>query len=292
MSSRLAVVTTVAGRHRHLAAQHRSLVAGSRTPDLAVVVAMGDPEVSRVVDQGPLPDACEVHHEQVPVRSGLPLAAARNRGARRAVAEGADLLVFLDVDCLASPGLVAAYEHADARVPHRRPALLAGPVAYLPPLPEGTRAYDRAALDAARPHPARPAPPPGRIRREADLRLFWSLSFALRPDAWARIGGFDEGYTGYGAEDTDFAQLAGGCGARLWWVGGAVAFHQWHPVSDPPVEHLTDVVANANRFHRRWGWFPMEGWLAAYAERGLAHYDGGTDRWVTGPFTSQRRELA
>jgi hypothetical protein len=289
MSARVAVVTTVAGRHRHLAAQHRSLVAGSRTPDLTVVVSLGDPEVQDVVTKGPLPEACEVLHEDVPVSTRLPVAAGRNRGARRALREGADFLVFLDVDCLASPGLLAAYEHADERVPHNRPALLAGPVAYLPPLPAGAATYDQTTLDAARPHPARPAPPPGTVRREPDMRLFWSLSFAVRPHAWARIGGFHEGYTGYGAEDTDFAQLATGCGARLWWVGGATAYHQWHPVSNPPVEHLDDVVANANRFHRRWGWFPMQGWLSAYDERGLAHYDGRTDRWVTGPRAARTR---
>ncbi|MGZ5403789.1 MAG: glycosyltransferase family 2 protein, partial [Nocardioides sp.] len=83
---------------------------------------------------------------------------------------------------------------------------------------------------------------------------------------------------GYGAEDTDFAQRARRAGATMWWVGGALAHHQWHPVSDPPVEHLDDVVRNANLFHRRWGWFPMTGWLEAFARRGLADYDG--ESWV------------
>jgi hypothetical protein len=41
-------------------------------------------------------------------------------------------------------------------------------------------------------------------------------------------------------------------------------------VSDPPVEHLADIVRNANRFRERWGWFPMRGWLDAFAARGLA----------------------
>jgi len=282
VSERLAVVTTVAGRHRHLAAQHASLAAGERRPDLTVVVSMGDPGVEDVVAAGPLPAVCDVAVEHVDVDRGLPLAAARNTGARRATAEGADLLVFLDVDCLAGPALLGTYARAAARVPLRRPALLAGPVAYLPPLPEDRTTYEQATLDAAVPHPARPAPPPGDLERESDLRLFWSLSFAVTPTAWQRIGGFDEGYTGYGGEDTDFAQRAAGCGACLWWVGGALAFHQWHPVSDPPVEHLEDVVGNANRFHCRWGWFPMEGWLAAFDARGLAHHDPDTDRWVLG----------
>jgi hypothetical protein len=65
----------------------------------------------------------------------------------------------------------------------------------------------------------------------------------------------------------------------MWWVGGARAYHQWHPVSDPPVEHVEDIVRNANLFHERWGWFPMEGWLTAFAERGLAVLDEERRAW-------------
>ncbi|WP_300342830.1 galactosyltransferase-related protein [Nesterenkonia sp.] len=52
------------------------------------------------------------------------------------------------------------------------------------------------------------APPPGEIRCTDDYELFWSLSFAVRREVFDQIGGFDAGYTGYGAEDTDFAQHA------------------------------------------------------------------------------------
>jgi hypothetical protein len=39
------------------------------------------------------------------------------------------------------------------------------------------------------------------------------------------------------------------------------------------VEHLHDIVANATIFHRRWGWWPMPGWLDAFAALGLIHWD-------------------
>ncbi|CAN5468392.1 hypothetical protein BH10ACT10_BH10ACT10_28630 [soil metagenome] len=145
-----------------------------------------------------------------------------------------------------------------------------------PPVAGGYRAAD---LAAARPHPARPAPSPGELVRSEDLRLFWSLSFALDATTWAAVDGFDEGYSGYGGEDTDFGQRAAAAGAPMWWVGDAPAWHQWHPVSDPPVEHLTDIVRNANRFHRQWGWFPMEDWLTAFADRGLARLDADDHTW-------------
>jgi N-acetylglucosaminyl-diphospho-decaprenol L-rhamnosyltransferase len=133
------------------------------------------------------------------------------------------------------------------------------------------------------PHPARPAPAPGDLLRADDLRLFWSLSFATDAATWSRIGGFDEAYDGYGGEDTDLGQRAAAAGAVMWWVGGARAYHQWHPVSDPPVEHLEDVVRNANLFHARWGWFPMHGWLTAFAERGLAVLDEDGPAWRVRP---------
>jgi GT2 family glycosyltransferase len=123
------------------------------------------------------------------------------------------------------------------------------------------------------PHPARPAPRAGEVIATADYALFWSLSFALTASTWRQIGGFCERYRGYGGEDTDFAQTARATGVPMRWVGGAHAFHQFHPVSDPPVEHVHDIVRNATIFHQRWGWWPMANWLDAFERRGLITCD-------------------
>ena len=107
--------------------------------------------------------------------------------------------------------------------------------------------------------------------------------------SWKAVGGFDEGYVGYGGEDTDFAQRLGRAGGRLVWVGGARAFHQHHATSSPPVEHVHDIVVNANRFARRWGWWPMEGWLDAFADLGLARRrpDGSWEPASTTPGSTE-----
>jgi GT2 family glycosyltransferase len=265
-----AVVTLVSGRRAHLANQHRALLRSARAPDHYVVVAIDDPEVEEWLPDGPLrPLVLSVSGDA----DGLPLASARNLGARSAIDLGADVLVFLDVDCLPSIALVAAYTAA-ARRQQTRSHVLCGPVAYLPPPPQG--GYDLAALDdLADPHPARPAPAPGEVLVDHDgHHLFWSLSFALRTEVWTRLGGFDEAYVGYGAEDTDFGQRVAAAGLPLTWVGGACAYHQYHPVSDPPIEHVEDIVRNANRFRGRWGFWPMAGWLDAFATRGLVELDG------------------
>ncbi len=204
------------------------------------------------------------------------VAAARNLGARTAIERGADLVVFLDVDCLASPGLVLAYEEASRR-PLAEDAVLCGPVSYLHPPPAG--GYDLHTVHAlATPHAARPCPFPGDVVVDTDGHdLFWSLSFALTPQTWERVGGFDEAYAGYGAEDTDFGQRAAAAGVPLAWVGGARASHQHHPTQTPPVQHLYDVLRNGRLFRDRWGRWPMQGWLDAFEEQGLVRRTGDGD---------------
>jgi N-acetylglucosaminyl-diphospho-decaprenol L-rhamnosyltransferase len=272
----VATVTIVRGRHQHLARQHEWLDRGTRVPDHVVVVAMSDATVGDVVRNGPLSSRARL--TAVPTGSRLPLAAARNHGATVAFEElEADLAVFLDVDCLPGPDLLTSYIDAHHRTRGTQPRLLNGPVCYLDP--PGRGGYTEADLHGAEPHPARPAPETGQIVRSDEYHLFWSLSFAVDQPTWVELGGFDERYTGYGGEDTDFGQRARAVGAAMWWVGSARAHHQWHPVSDPPVEHVEDIVRNANLFHQRWGWFPMGGWLASFAEQGLAHLDEQTSCW-------------
>ncbi|MEU1040385.1 galactosyltransferase-related protein [Streptomyces sp. NPDC005907] len=270
---RVAVITPVAGRHDHLALQQRALAAGTRRPDHYVVVTMDDAEAGRLVTRGD-PAGDPVAVERPPGARGLPLAAARNAGARRALAAGADCLVFLDVDCVPGPRTVARYAALadDTRI-------LCGTVGYLPPPPPGGyRLDDLPAL--AEPHPARPVPGPDEIVDAADPALFWSLSFATTAAAWERIGGFYEAYTGYGGEDTDFALLAAEAGVGIAWLGGAPAYHQHHEVSRPPVEHLDDILRNGALCNRRWGHWPMQGWLEDFARLGLVRHDPHNDSWI------------
>ena len=295
-----AVVTIVHGRHEHLRGQLWGLARQTSPADLHVVVAMGDGDVAGVVSdtrsfaaQGdrPTPPSLVV---PVGLDEGdeLPLARARNVGARAAIDAGADRLVFLDVDCIPSaPALeryAAVLDTAVLDTAGRRddagtgsgPVVACGTVAYLPPVPHPSDYRTGGLADLAGPHPGRPAPHHGAVLVAHDLRLFWSLSFALTSSDWDRLGGFSEDYVGYGAEDTDFGQRLGAANGTMLWVGGAAAYHQHHPTDAPPVRHLTSIVRNANVFRDRWGWFPMEGWLSAFADRGLARHDPVTGRWV------------
>ncbi|WP_345527726.1 glycosyltransferase family 2 protein [Nocardioides endophyticus] len=203
--------------------------------------------------------------------AGLPLAAARNRGIDSVFAAGCDVVIALDVDCLVSPDLVADYHRLVSNAPE---TVWQGPVTYLPPPPAG--GYPLAALDAFDdPHPARPRLNRSETRRGASPELFWSLSFALSRESWRRSGGFCEEYVGYGGEDTDFGQILRAEGIDLGWTGDARAYHQHHPVSRPPVEHLDDILRNADIYRRRWGSWPMQGWLDEFERRGLIVRENG-----------------
>lgn len=191
----------------------------------------------------------------------LPLARARNAVSGRGAA-----WVFLDVDCIPAADLIATYTQALQAAPE---AVHLGEVRYLP---EAACIREWSAVSLLHdgvPHPLA-------VHRTAagtamPYELFWSLNFACSAATFERIGGFDEGYAGYGAEDTDFAFRARAQGVVLLSTA-ALAFHQYHPMYDPPLNHLEAIVVNARRFYRQWQRWPMEGWLQSFVERGLVRW--------------------
>jgi N-acetylglucosaminyl-diphospho-decaprenol L-rhamnosyltransferase len=249
-------------RVEHLRRQLAALRREPRTT--TVVVWLGD-------DRPPALDADEVLRVP-PGPDGLRLAAARNAGADAAVARGADLLVLLDADCVPGPGMLDRYAAAARAHPD---AVLCGPVTYLPP---GAPADDPGALVAlTAPHPGRPAPADGDVvlATRDQYPLFWSLSFGLTAARWGSGPRFDERYAGYGGEDTDFAFALRDAGIPLAWVGGAHAYHQHHPTTSPPWQHLDDILRNGAVFAERWGQWPMTGWLEAFAAEGAVRREAG-----------------
>lgn len=158
------------------------------------------------------------------------------------------------------------------RLVSERDVVVCPQVLYLPPEALGSGPLDEAELKAAgRAHPVRPFPETGEAP-ETNPGLFWSLAFALRRSTFGRLGGFDETYVGYGAEDTDLGFRIAREGLPLVFAGGAPVFHQHHEGYDPPLQHFRALIANATRFHATWSIWPMDGWLKAMAELGLVDW--------------------
>jgi len=252
------VITLNKGRDAHLARLLEGLARGA-PPAACIVVEIGE-------DPVPLP-ALPFPVERVPFpHAGLPLAAARNAGRQAA---HTDTLVFLDVDCIPSAGLVAELSRAVAA----HDGLICCEIGYLPAgaLTDGWQEADLERL--GHPHPVRAFPPAGAVTAAPQAGLFWSLAFAVRAETYDRLGGFDESFSGYGAEDTDLAFRAEKAGVPILFLGGPRAYHQHHSAYDPPLQHFRDIVANASRFWSRHGLWPMDGWLDGFARLGLIAAD-------------------
>ncbi len=244
------------GGSAHLLNLLEGLKQSIRLPDEVVVVYMNEPTDYQLPS---LPYPVRSFHVRSE-RTNLPLAEARNQAAAQATH---GQLIFLDVDCIPEADLLTNYE----RALNQFTGLLMGDVHYLPAQAAASGWTFSQLRSRAVPHPARPAVRT-LVQPEDRYELFWSLSFGIHRSVFNRLGGFDTGYQGYGAEDTDLAFTA-----RRQEVPFALcrarAYHQHHAVYRPPLPHLSDIVANARYFYQKWQRWPMEGWLQKFQEAGF-----------------------
>lgn len=262
----ISVLTLVKGRAEALENMINGLVRSSKLPDELIIILINE-------------RTCKLPETPFPVRQiimntkmDLPLAAARNLAARQAAGS---LLIFLDVDCIPAPDLIAQY-HAH----HQEGILINGEVRYL-----GKDAASRPELLDELDQLSEPDP----VRSDMNQlphELFWSLNFACTAQDYHLIGGFDEAYTGYGAEDTDFAFMARKAEIQMLKIP-AMAYHQYHDSYSPPLNHFNDIVANARTFFSKWGSWPMEGWLYLFADMGLVKYNGHQMEIIRQPEASE-----
>jgi len=257
----VSVVTLARGRADHLHNLVLGLARQTQPPVELVVAVMQD-------DLYVLPDA-PFPIRQLPVATPeLRLAAARNAAARATTGEA---IVFLDMDCIPTPDLVADY----ARRLDELDGLLMGEVLYLPGgATDGDWSFEAFAAVAVR-HSDRQGPPAEGIQRCTDYRCFWSLNFAMRRATFLASGGFDERYVGYGGEDTDYGKAIDRAGIPIAWIKGGLAYHQYHPHHMPPIHHLDSVIRNAELFEAKWGYRTMGHWLYAFGLMGLVDHAEG-----------------
>ncbi|MEE2861235.1 MAG: glycosyltransferase [Pseudomonadota bacterium] len=254
--TRVSALTIASGREAHLKNVIRGFQAQTHPPVELIIGVMQD------ADYVDLPQT-DFPIRQIRVTAPeLPLAAARNTVADAA---SGDVLVFVDVDCIPEPGLIAGYLQAM----EGRSGLFMGEVLYLPKgATDDGLDFDRFAGVAVK-HSDRQGPPARGIEACGDYRCFWSLNFAMHRSDWHHGPRFDEAFTGYGGEDTDFGRALSEAGAPIWWIKGGRVYHQYHPHCMPPVHHLHSVLRNTEVFAAKWGHRTMEHWLYAFELMGL-----------------------
>ncbi len=266
----VSVLTLVRARRAHLANLIAGLNASRRKPDELVIAYM---QPAAHID---LPSTDFPIREVFVSGDAMPLAAARNRAA--AAASGKQL-IFLDVDCVPSPTLVERYVETGSEPGGIR----LGEVLYLP-AGAITDGIDFVALDRiGKRHPDKPPIALDEIRPTPTHGELWGLSFGISTADWARAGGMDERYVGYGGEETDFAARLERAGVAMWWVGGARAYHQHHIVHTPAYQHFDAIIRNARLFRATWGRWCMQYWLGQFAENGLIAWDADTIKVLRQP---------
>lgn len=287
----VSVITTCYGRNRHLYNLLTSLAAGSVRP-AEVIIVNDDAEQARLdsfdldivqlattmveqQDQDQPDDA-----EASALHTGFDIGRNRNIGASCARFES---LIFLDVDC------IVAYDFIEgllAKLNDYPEALLMGQPRYLTrPLTDAeslqldngqAASATLEGLSVLNPYRYNLSEQDPAVMKTQDYGAFWSLCFAITKTLFEQLGGFDTNYVGYGAEDTDLAFMARALNIDFYLTKD-VAYHQQHSVHRPPLNHLSSMIINANRFYDKWQHWPMSGSLAQFAEMGLIDWEAEQD---------------
>ncbi|WP_378186999.1 glycosyltransferase family 2 protein [Aquimarina sp. W85] len=249
----ISLIIIFKGRHKHLYNTLCGVKRGNLTPDEIILVEIGEAKSSIAED------TIEIQHLLLHnfEPDNLPIASARNVGAHAAQY---DTLVFLDVDCIPSQNFLSTIHQLDIK----DETIYMGNPRYL------TRKIDEIEEKVLKSysvsHPHRPSQDV--LKRSNDYGMFWSLTFFLKYSTFLMIGGFDEVYKGYGAEDTDFAFKARALGIPFYLTPCTV-YHQQHSFYRPPLNHLESIVNNCNHFYSKWSHWPMDNYLQEFANKDL-----------------------
>ena len=136
---------------------------------------------------------------------------SKNQGVRDSPGDPDDVLVITDADCLCP----AAQIRQAVWLALQRPGIVA--------MGDAIRIMEQTDMDAIETWEHAVAPS---LRGELRPTDNTPQLFAIRRDAFDHLGGYDEGYVGYGFEDYDFRYRA----SRMWEhrsVPGAIV-HLWH----------------------------------------------------------------
>ncbi len=260
MSSTLSVITLVKNRSTQLKNLLKGLESSTMMPDELIVVFMNE-AIDHSIDSSCFPVQkvrLDDEHE------AIPLAKARNLGASIATGE---FLLFLDVDCIPGTDLLEdmlAFQQ-------KYDALTMGDIRYLNRHWETDHFNETHLKKHSVAHPNRPKVTPKASILMNDYGYFWSLCFSISAKNFKRIGGFDECFINYGAEDTDFGFTA----RKLkipFCIIGSPCYHQYHDVCRPPLNNFDSIVYNASVFKNKWNQWAMQKWLTAFSERGYIEW--------------------
>ena len=154
----------------------------------------------------------------------------------------ADLLIVLDDDMIAAPGLVAAHVAAHAG---GEPRYVMGPAPI--GLPADPSPFLRYMATTRNEHYTRLAEP-GRVFHVRDL---YSANASVRRDVLLGVGGFDEAYRTYGGEDVDLALRLEQAGVAFGFCPEALASEAYEKTFRELAADMVQEGRNAVRLAAR-----------------------------------------
>ena len=245
----IGVITIVKNRIPQFYALLKSLEASEHKPKELVVVWMTSPSSHSLVQSEHFP----VKH-CFSTTDSLPIAKARNRGA---AATNAATLLFLDVDCVIHPTLLTQVSTNVSRG-----TTIGSEMTELKVIPEGAGYDEVSRLPESREsrHSALQHKPKG----------LQSSLFAVSREDFDRVEGFDENYAGFGIGDIDFATRCNRVGITHRTLP-LVTYKQYRQCRAYPLNHLLDIVSNANLYRNKWGYYPRTQWLTTFMARGFVN---------------------
>ena len=253
----VSVIIMFHGRLKHLVNVLKGLQLGISLPDEIILVEMA-------IEKSMVPNyKLNIQHYLISdyVSDKLPLARARNHGAQMATC---DILTFLDVDCVPSNDFIYKIRNTS----YLNNALYMARPLYL------SKNVEEVCFvwleDFAIEHPIRPNYTD--TFQCEDYGQFWSLCFYMTSNLFFEIGGFDEDFIGYGAEDTDFAFKCRDYGIPLYLTDNNV-YHQQHSFCRPPLNSLEAIVKNSNQFYSKWAIWPMVNHLEKFNKLGIISWN-------------------
>ncbi len=254
--NRISAIIIFSGRLGHLKNVLKGIEMGTTLPDELILVEMANSKSS-------LPEFdinikhCVLSDFEA---DKLPLGRARNYGAQQATFE---ILAFLDVDCIPSEDYFCKIKNdslSDKALYMARPLYLINMV--------NMKGFD--VLKDALEHPIRPIYT--KTFQIDDYGQFWSLCFYMNANLFFEIGGFDEDYNGYGAEDTDFAFKCRDLKIPFFLTDTNV-YHQQHAFMRPPLNSMEAIVDNSNLFYSKWNVWPMSYHLQKFNDLGFIQWE-------------------
>lgn len=249
MNSEFSIVTIVKQRTEQLSNLISSLEHSTQLPKEMVIVWMTSPSDKSLLSS----DHFSIKH-CFATSDELPIAQARHRGFESCTT---DKCIYLDVDCICPQDLLMALVSA----------LSKGTVvtANVCPLQSMVEDIDETSVQQL-------TAPPVVTAEKVPFIHFDDTIFGITRHDYEQLGGFDLDYQGFGLGDQDFAMRCSQLGLFLLNIGRHV-FKQFHVHFEPPLNHLCDLVANAETFKQKWGAYPHYAYFADFIELGLINAD-------------------